>query len=66
MYVDDVVCELLVRLLDDRGGPLVIQGGGVIERATGRGLTMSEVAGMVEAAADELAALEEDMRHSAD
>jgi hypothetical protein len=65
-YVDEVVIEVLVRLLDDRGGPLLLQGGGVIERATGRGLTTSEVAYAVEQAINELAALEEDMRMSDD
>lgn len=57
-HVDEVVCAVLVSLLDDRGGPLALQNGAVVERATGRRLTMSEVADMVELVMERLAALE--------
>jgi hypothetical protein len=50
---------MLVRLLDDRGGPLTIRDGGVVEVATGRWLTPTEYTAMAERACAELAALED-------
>ncbi len=49
--------EMLVTLLDDRGGPIMLRDGAVVERSTGRTLTVTEYTSMVEAA---LSALSED------
>lgn len=48
-------CEMLVRLLDDRGGPLALRDGAVVERATGRHLTPTEYTALAERACGELA-----------